>query len=516
MPDSGRQKVALVGAGVGGLSAAIRLAHQGLDVELFEKGSGPGGRCNQLKRGGFTFDTGPTILLMPEVLAETFTAVGRRLEDYMELVRCEPNYKIHFRDGSDITFTSELTRMGQELERLEKGAFTRYLEFLALGRRQYRASLDRFCAQSFDHVWQYLSPGTLRGILESKAHRSLYSVVSGFFKDERLRAAMTFQTMYLGLSPYESPAIFGLLPFSELGVGIWFAKGGLYALPLALEKLARELGVTLRYDTAVERIEVSNGRATGVRLQGGERVDAEVVLCNADLPWAYKHLLDGKDTRLKGAEKLRYTSSAFMMYLGTKKSFPQLHHHNVFFGRDYRASFEDIFQRHRIPEDLSFYVCVPNRTDPSLAPEGKDSVYVLVPVPHRHPSLDWQREAPGVRQRVFERLAEAGLPDLEASLEVETHFTPNDFEAQLNLERGSIFGLSQNFFQVGPFRPPNQDPQLKNLFFVGASTQPGTGLPTVMRSARLTAEKVVRYMQEWTAQAAPSHRAREVKEKVAT
>ncbi|HLL56083.1 MAG TPA: phytoene desaturase family protein, partial [Myxococcaceae bacterium] len=477
-----------------------------------EKGNGPGGRCNQLQLGDFTFDTGPTILLMPEVLAETFTAVGRRLEDYVELVRCDPNYRIHFRDGSGITFTSELTRMGQELERLEKGSYTRYLEFLALGQKQYRASLDRFCAQGFDHVWEYLAPGHLLGILESKAHRSLYSVVSGFFKDERLRAAMTFQTMYLGLSPYEAPAIFGLLPFSELGVGIWFARGGLYALPRGLEKLAVELGVKLRYGTPVKKIEVERGVARGVLLGSGERVRADSVLCNADLPWAYKNLLDPADTSLPQVERYRYTSSAFMLYLGTKKRFPQLLHHNVFFGRDYRGSFEDIFRRFRVPEDLSFYVCVPNRTDPSLSPEGKDSVYVLVPVPHRHPNVDWKREAARVRQRVFERLAEAGMPDLPHQLEVEAQVTPDDWESQLNLERGSIFGLAQNFFQVGPFRPPNQDPRVRNLFFVGASTQPGTGLPTVMRSAAIAAEKLAKHARGTKAGRSRSARTRQARE----
>jgi phytoene desaturase len=307
---------------------------------------------------------------------------------------------------------------------------------------------------------------------------------------------MTFQTMYLGLSPYEAPAIFGLLPFSELGVGIWFAKGGLHALPRGLERLARELGVKLHYRSAVRKVEVERGQAKGLVLEGGERVPADVVLCNADLPWAYKHLLDPADTSLPGVERFRYTSSAFMLYLGTKKQYPQLLHHNVFFGRDYRGSFEDIFQRIRVPEDLSFYVCVPNRTDPSLSPEGKDSLYVLVPVPHRHPNVDWKREAEGVRRRVFERLAEAGLRDLPSNLEVEARVTPDDWESQLNLERGSIFGLAQNFFQVGPFRPPNQDPRVKNLFFVGASTQPGTGLPTVMRSAGIAAEKVARYARD--------------------
>jgi phytoene desaturase len=222
-------------------------------------------------------------------------------------------------------------------------------------------------------------------------------------------------------------------------------------------------------------------------------VNADQVLCNADLPWAYKNLIDPQASTLKNAEKLKYTSSAYMMYLGTKRAIPGLLHHNVVFGRDYRASFDDIFKKFQVPEDPSFYVNVPNRTDPSLAPAGKDSVYVLVPVPHRHASMDWSVEGPKLREKVFTRLQELGFGDLRDNVEVERSWTPDDYEVQLNLARGSAFGLSHNFFQVGPFRPTNQDKNLRNLFFVGASTQPGTGLPMVMLSARLVTERMVKF-----------------------
>jgi phytoene desaturase len=223
---------------------------------------------------------------------------------------------------------------------------------------------------------------------------------------------------------------------------------------------------------------------------GGARVDADVVLCNADLPWAYRHLLDPTVTALPRADKLRYTSSAFMMYLGVSRRYPQLLHHNVFFGADYRASFDDIFKRFRVPSDPSFYVNVSSRTDPSLAPNGTDGLYVLVPVPHRHDAVDWDVEGPKVRAQVFRRLAEIGCDDLERAVVMERHFTPDDYESVLNLDKGSAFGLSHNFFQVGPFRPANQDRTVRNLFFVGASTQPGTGLPMVMLSARLVSERI--------------------------
>jgi phytoene desaturase len=488
-----RTTIALVGAGVGGLAAAARLAARGFAVTVFERGAGPGGRCGRLAADGYTFDTGPTLLLMPEVLEETFAACGRNVADYLSLVRCDPNYRIHFRDGSAVTFSTELVEMGRELERLEPGSLARYLAFLAQGKVQYQTSLERFVGRNFDHVGQFLTPANLRHVFAVRAHRTMYREVSRFFRDPRLRAALSFQTMYLGISPYNSPAVYGLLPFTELAVGIWYPRGGMYQLPLALERLARELGVVLHYRSRVAKIVVDGGRATGVVLDDGRRVTADVVLCNADLPWAYRNLLDGTGAVLPRADRLRYTSSAYMLYLGVSRQYPQLLHHNVFFGGDYRGSFDDIFRRFRVPDDPSFYVNVSARSDPSAAPRGADGIYVLVPVPHRHASLAWRQEGPRLRARVLERLAGIGCDDLERRIVVERRFTPDDWERELNLERGSAFGLSHDFFQVGPFRPANQDRHVRNLFFVGASTQPGTGLPMVMLSAKLVAERILRH-----------------------
>jgi phytoene desaturase len=485
--------IALIGAGVGGLAAAARLAAQGFAVEVFERAAGPGGRCGRLEAEGYAFDTGPTLLLMPEVLDETFAACGRAAGDYLSLVRCDPNYRLHFRDGSALTFTTELVQMGRELERIEPGSFARYLSFLAQGKVQYQTSLERFVGRNFDHVGQFLTPANLRHVFAVRAHRRMYGEVSRFFRDPRLRAALSFQTMYLGISPYQSPAVYGLLPFTELAVGIWYPRGGMHQLPLALARLATELGASIHYRAGVRRIVVDGDRATGVLLEDGRRVAADVVLCNADLPWAYRNLLDPADTALPRADRLRYTSSAYMLYLGVSRQYPQLLHHNVFFGADYRGSFDDIFRRFRVPSDPSFYVNVSARSDPAVAPRGADGIYVLVPVPHRHPGVRWSEEGPRVRARVLERLAEIGCTDLERRIVVEHRFTPDDWEHELNLERGSAFGLSHDFFQVGPFRPANQDRRVRNLFFVGASTQPGTGLPMVMLSAKLVAERILRH-----------------------
>jgi phytoene desaturase len=492
-------RITVIGAGIGGLAAAARLAHQGFQVDVYERAEGPGGRCGRLEVNGFQFDTGPTLLLMPEVVEETFAAVGRKLSDYLELARCDPNYRIHFRDGSSVTFSTNLVDMQRELERIEKGSFRRYLEFLRVGQEQYQTSVEKFVGRNFDSVLDFLTPSNLRSVFRIKAHRMMYPEVARYFSDDRLRAALTFQTMYLGISPWKSPAVYGLLPYTELAVGIYFPKGGLYAVPQALERLGRELGVRFHYRAPVKRVIAAAGRATGVELADGRVIESDAVLCNADLPWAYEHLLQDTGAVLPKAEKLRYTSSAYMMYLGTTKRYPALDHHTVVFGGDYRGSFDDIFENFRVPEDPSFYVNAPAHSDPSMAPPGKDSIYILVPVPHRHPNVDWRVEGPKVRAKIFRRLAELGLEDLEQNLEVERTFTPDDYLQELNLAKGSAFGLSHDFFQVGPFRPANQDPNVAGLFFVGASTQPGTGVPMVLLSARLVAERV----NDWAARTEP-------------
>jgi phytoene desaturase len=484
-----RLRVAVVGAGVGGLSAAARLAHAGFEVDVFEKHPGPGGRCGQLRLQGHTFDIGPTILLMPEVLARTFQAVGARMEDYLTLERCHPNYRLHFPDGTGLTLQSDLQALSAELETLVPGSSAGFLRFLALSSRMYKASLDRFVLRDFEGPAQFLGDGNWRELLSLKAYRSLASVVRSYVKDTRLQAAVTFQTMYLGMSPYRAPAVYGLLPYSEMGVGVYFAKGGLYALPLALERLARDNGARFHYQREVARILSTEDAVQGVQLQDGTKVEADFVLCNADLPWAYRTLLNSAHTQLRRSGRLHYTSSGYLLYLGLDRQMPGLGHHNVFLGEGYRQSFQDIFNRHRVPEDPSFYVAVPNRTDASLAPHGKDSVYVLVPVPHTHPSMDWAVEGPRLRAKVLARLAREGFP-LEGHICVERSRTPEGWAQDYNLEKGSAFGLSMHLGQVGPLRPKNQDSRLPNLFFVGASTTPGTGLPTVMVSAELAVRKL--------------------------
>ncbi len=485
------QKTALVvGAGVGGMTAAMKLAHAGWRVEVHEKSGEPGGRCGRVKLGDFTFDLGPTILLMPFVFEQTFSSVGKKLSDYVTLERCDPNYSITFADDSTLTLTSELTQMRESLERIEPGCFERYLRFLAAGRDRHDTSMSMFVTKHFDSLLQFIKPKNLPHFFRIGAHRTLFNDVASVFKDSRLQQAMSFQTMYLGVSPYEAPAVFSLLPYTELAHGIWFPRGGMSAISRALETVCGELGVTFVYGSAVKKIVTTGGRAQGIELSDGSVKRADVVVCNADLAWAHAHLLDEKASDSPKLEKLRFTSSGYMLYLGMRRRIEGLQHHNMFFGRDFKGSFTDIFEHRRVPEDPSFYINAPSRTDASFAPEGKDALYFLVPVPHRTPGLDWSLEGPKVRAKVFARLEALGYGRLEQDIEAEKIITPDDWESQLNLSRGSNFGLAQNMFQIGPFRPKVWHERVQNLFFCGASSQPGTGVPTVMISADLAVQAI--------------------------
>ncbi len=487
-------KVIVIGAGVGGLTAAMRLQHAGVEVELFEKSTAPGGRCGRVQLGDFRFDLGPTILLMPFVLEQAFASIGRKLKDHLELQRCDPHYRVHFRDGSRVVLWTDREKMKAELEQIEPGSYAKYEEFLTRGKAQNDAAFEHFITRHFASVLEFVTPSSVPQIVRVGALGKLWSHVSKYFQDDRLKQALSFQTMYLGVSPYDAPAVFALLPYTEAVHGIWFPKGGMHAIPLALAEVCRLEGVKLNLGLGVKRVLVEDGRAVGVELDDGTERRADAVVCNADYAHAVKHLLPPgiAERRSFKVQKARFTSSGLMLYLGMKQRIPKLLHHNVFFGRDFKGSFNDIFEAGRVPDDVSFYVNSPAQTESAFAPEGKDALQVLVPVPPLTAgAIDWKIEAPKVRAKVLARLKEEGYGDLEPLIEIEKVLTPDDWQADHFLERGSNFGLAQNFMQLGPFRPRVSDPDLKNLYWCGASAQPGTGVPTVMISGGFAVDAVL-------------------------
>jgi len=484
----------VIGAGIGGIATAARLARNGYDVTVLEKNENSGGRCNQIVRDGHRFDIGPTLFLMPEVWEETFASLGERMSDHLDLRRIDPTYKVHFDDGLQLQLTSNISDMQAQLEKVEPTAFTGFLSYIAEGAKHYKLSLEKFVGRNFYNIFEYFSLANLPLIFQLKALQKHYTNTSRFFKDERLKAAFTFQNMYLGLSPYDAPATYSLLQYTELAEGVWYPMGGMYAGIQALTRVAEKLGVEFIYNAPVKKLKVDGSKIVGAELEDGREFSADLFVGNADLPYIYDQLLPDPAEAKKLDEKL-YTCSTIMFYWGVDKQYPQVAHHNVFLGGDYKASFDQIFQEHRLPDEPSFYIHAPARTDAAAAPEGQDTFYVLVPVGHleARTQQDWDAMVNKARETVFTRIAkEMGITDLREHIKFEITYTPKTWQERFNLVKGAAFGLSHNFWQVGFLRPQNRHAKYKNLYFAGASTHPGTGLPIVLLSARLTTERILK------------------------
>jgi phytoene desaturase len=490
--NSKKPTVLIIGAGIGGIATAARLRRSGCQVTVVEKCEKPGGRCGQMIVEGHRFDTGATLFLMPELYAETYAALGERMEEQLELRRIDPTYHLYFQDNSQIQLTSDLHEMMAQLESIEPGSYERLLHYLAEGRHHYELSLANVVGRDFRSLPEFINPRMISIFLGLKALTRHTSYTSRFFKSPKLQMAFTFQDMYMGLSPYKSPATYSFMQYTELSDGLYYPLGGMYRIAETLTGIAEKLGVRFVYNAPVEKILVDGRHATGVELSGGQRLSADILVANADLGYVYRQLLpnDGEADRI---DRKEYGCSVIMFYWGLDKQYPQLGPHNLFFSGDYRKGFEDIFEDASIPEQPNFYIHAPARIDPSAAPAGHDTLYMAVPVGHisDRKYQDWPGIQARVRAFMLKRLAQLGMADLESHIKVEVRFAPQDWQHRYNLTHGSAHGLSHKLTQMAYFRPHNRHKRYRNLYFVGASTHPGTGVPTVLVSARLTARRIM-------------------------
>ncbi len=490
------KKVAEIGAGLAGLSAASLLSKKGFEVTVFEKNATPGGRANRLvTEDGFTFDTGPTLLLMLSSLRKLFTQLDRKIEDYMELKLLEPSYRVFYADGTEFNSSTNIALMTQEIrEKLRnEGEIESYLKFFSYLSKLYRLTIPNFVDRNYRRLSDFINPKSLYYLATLKMLGSLYGKVSRYFTDERLRMLFSFQTMYLGISPFEAPSVYGVVTYMESGEGIYFPVGGMYKIVESLEKVGKEYGVKFRYNSEVTKIDRDGDHATSLEINGSTKETFDIFLVNADLPYAYETLLGEtpKKNVVPQNGELKSSSSAYMMYLGVNKQYTHLLHHNVVFSSDYKVNLDDIFERQVLPEDPAFYVCIPNRSDPSLAPEGCDSIYVLAPVPHKTEHVDWARDEKAFKDRILNKMSERlGMTDIREHIVYEKTFTPDDWASEYNLWKGSAFGLSHSFFQSAYFRPQNKSKTLSNVYFAGASTVPGNGIPMVVISGSLAAKRI--------------------------
>ncbi len=485
----------VIGAGIGGLTAAARLAKDGYNVTIVEKEAIVGGRAHVIHQDGYTFDTGPTILMMTDVLYDVFAYCGKNLDDYVTLSQLEPNYQVRWADGSGVEVSSNLPRFAESLSKIDPKAPEQFYKFFAEMAKMYRVGRDKFIDKNFDKLTDFIDVAAGLELAKSGGLSKLYSYVSKFFDDPRLRMLFSFQAMYLGVSPYEAPAVYGMVSYMETGLGIWYPQGGMHQLPEALARLVADMGGTIRTSTAAAKVVIDGKQATGVMLENGEELTADVVICNADLPYAYKALVEEKyRPKLKDDKlgSLKQASSALLFYWGVDDELPGMLHHNVYFSKDFKGNLDQIFHENKLPTDPAFYIYIPTKTDPGLAPKGKNVVYILVPVPNLAAGIDWDKAVPKIKARVLERMKKIFALDIENKIKTEAIFTPEDFKTKFNLTDGTAFGLSHHFFQSGYFRPSNKAKGIERLYFVGASTYPGSGVPMVTLSGKLVAERIAK------------------------
>jgi phytoene desaturase len=487
-----QKSILIIGAGLAGIAAAAHLAQRGQHVTVIEKNSHPGGRCDHFVRDGHTFDTGPTLLIMPHVYEDEFAALGTSLQEMLDLQRVDPTYHLVFDNGSQLALTSDLKSMQDQMELIEPDSFQGFLRYLDEGHRHYTQAMRYLVNREFRSAADFFNLRNLPLLFSLKPLSKHYQHMSAFFDEPRLKAAFTFQDMYMGLSPFEAPATFSMMSYTEMAHGVWYPKGGLYQVVEALMKLASQAGVEFMYNSAVKQINVSGQRVTGVTLDDGQCLNADAVLANADLPYVYQKLLPS-DRMAQPLAKKRYSCSVLSFFWGLDQTYPQLGAHTLFLGDNYRANFEAVAHEMTVPEHPCLYVHAPARLDPGMAPAGQDTLTAIVPIGHmiEGQDPDWKALIHEARQAVFKRLEPLGIRDLDAHIKFETCFTPLSWQKRYNLVKGATHGLCHNLTQLGYLRPGNRHASYHNLYFVGASTHPGTGMPTALISARLTSQRMM-------------------------
>ena len=487
-----KKKIVVVGAGPGGLTAAMLLAHKGYDVEIFEKQDYVGGRNGAMKIDGFTFDLGPTFLMMLFILEEMFEMSGRKLEDYLELKSIEPMYRLVYGDGKEFFPSRDKEYMKKQIEEMFPGNFKGYEKFMAYEKEKFARLVP--CLQiPYSSPLHFLRTKIFKALPYLDAHVSLFKHLGKFFDHDDLKTAFTFQAKYLGMSPWNCPGIFSIIPYIEHSGGIYHPIGGLNQISHAMAKIIGEDGGRIHLNTGVKEILIEKGKATGVKLENGDTVKGDYVVINADFGHAMNQLV--KKDRLKRwtpekLEKKLFSCSTFMLYLGVDKIY-DIPHHSIVFATDYRKNVHEIADLYELSREPSFYVQNAGVTDPTLAPEGQSTIYVLVPAPNNRSDIDWNTEQQSYREKIIDLMeTRAGLIDLRKHIVTERIINPLNWEKNAFVYKGATFNLGHSIPQMLYFRPHNEFEEFKNCYIVGGGTHPGSGLPTIYESGRIAADLI--------------------------
>ena len=487
------KKVIVIGAGVAGLASAIRLQQAGYDVQLYEKESMPGGKMHRIHLDGYQFDLGPSIVMMPELYREIFELCGRNPDDYIPMQRLDPMYRVYFSDDPDLSYdvSSDLTALTNMIESIDEEDAGGFFDYLQEIYKRFLVAKNHFIQRPFRQQKDFYNFATLKQAMKLKTFDTADHFIGKYIKNEKLKQMINFQTLYIGISPYNGPSLYSMIPMIEFLYGVWFIKGGMYTMASSMEKLFLELGGKVHYNSPVDEIVIEHGRATGIRL-GKETINADYIVCNADFPYAMKNLV--KDEKAKGKytdqkiDSMKYSCSCFIMYLGMDRKYEEIDHvHNFVFNEDLKQNLNDIFEGNKL-ESGSFYVYMASKMDPTLAPEGKDGLYILMPVSELSTAkYEWNNETiQSYRQYILQTLKKIkGFENIENEIVTETYMTPKDFETKLHAYNGATFGLQPTLTQSNHMRPQSKATHCEGLYFTGSSTHPGAGVPIVLLSAKI-------------------------------
>lgn len=489
------KKALIIGAGVGGLAAGMRLAKAGYQVSIYEKNHQVGGRMNQLIVDGFKFDLGPTIVLMPNTYKELFAETGAPLENYLTAKQLDPAYSIYYDDGSKFEVSSSIPKLINQVEKVSPKEAEGYLNYINDVYHRFNIAREHLIEKRFNSWRDFYNLNNIYHTLRLRTLNSAYSTIKKYIKNEKLRQALAFQTLYIGVSPYSGPSIYGIIAMIEIVYGVWYFEGGMYAVAKAMEKRFKELNGEVKLNQNVEEIIIENHKAVGIKVNG-KVVNADLVLNNVDFPYAVKNLIKDEKNRgkyqVEKVNKMKYASSSFILYLGLKKKY-KLDVHALKFANNFLKNIQDL-ENNIIPEDPSFYMYSPTQIDPSLAPQNKEILYVLVPVPPLTKNVtSWDEKlVNNFKEKILDKLAALPqLKDIKENIEVLKVYSPDQFKNEFNLEFGATFGLKPVLLQSQYFRPQVKPLPVKNLYFVGSSNHPGAGVPIVMIGAKLAVAQIL-------------------------
>jgi len=496
-PHQEQRSAIVVGAGLGGLSAAVSLRAEGFDVEIVEKNDRIGGKLNVREIEGFEFDLGPSIFTLPQYFRSLWERAGRRMEDYVELESVSPHWRNFFEDGLTLDLHEEPERMKAELDKLPGDAETHWAQFQAFleyGREQFRLVEDGYFAKGLDNVWEMIRHyGFFRLCLKMDHRQSMSEAIASRIDEEHLRRIFEYFIKYVGSSAHDAPGYMNLMPVIQFDYGLWYVKGGMYNLARGLERLLEDLEIPVRLGSEVKSIDRDGRRVTGVTLANGETLTADYVVCNMEVIPAYAGLLDQPAKFLKKFEKFAPACSGLVIHLGTDRVYEQLAHHNFFYSQDQSKHFDTVFRKGELPEDPTIYLVAPTRTDPSKAPEGCDNIKILPHIPAIDPDRPHtQEDYLALEERVIDKLERMGLEGLRRHTVVRDVLTPPDIEQMYFSHRGSIYGVVSDWEKNQAFKAPKQSSKFRNLFFTGGSVNPGGGMPMAILCGQKVADRVLK------------------------